>query len=88
MVHKEDVLEGTKLVDNAWAMKKKPSGVFRARLAARGFKQEEGKNYSNDNRSSPVITDMSIAIVIVFCILANWSTWITDAEGAFLHGSF
>ena len=31
---------------------------------------------------------MSIAIVMVFCILANWSTRITDVEGAFLHGSF
>ena len=62
-------------------MKKKPSGIFRARLAARGFKQEEGKNYSNDDKSS-------IVIVMVFCILANWSTRITDVEGAFLHGSF
>ena len=69
-------------------MKKKPSGIFRACLAARGFKQEKGKKYSNDDESSPVITDMSIAIVMVFCILANWSTRIMDVEGAFLHGSF
>ena len=58
MVHKDDVPEGTKLANYAWVIKKKPSGVFRARLAAREFKQEEGKNYSNDNKSSPVITDM------------------------------
>ena len=69
-------------------MKKKPSGIFRARLAARGFKQEEGKNYLNDDKSSPVITDMSITIVMVFCILADWSIRITDVEGVFLHGSF
>ena len=31
---------------------------------------------------------MLIAIVMVFTVLANWSTWITDVEGAFLHGSF
>ena len=43
MVHKEEVPEGKKLFDYAWAMKKKPSGIFRAQLAARGLKQEEGK---------------------------------------------
>ena len=30
VVHKEEVPEGTKLVDYAWEMKKKPSGIFRA----------------------------------------------------------
>ena len=76
MVHKKDIPEGTKVVDYVWAMKKKPSGVFRARLAARGLKQEEGMDYSNNDKSSPVIIDMSIAIVMVFTILANWSTQI------------
>ena len=35
VVHKKDVPKGKKLVDYAWAMKKKPSGIFKARLAAR-----------------------------------------------------
>ena len=30
VVHKDDVPDRTKLVDFAWAMKEKPSGVFRA----------------------------------------------------------
>ena len=34
VVHKDDVPKGTKIVDYAWAMKKKPSGIYRARLAA------------------------------------------------------
>ena len=88
MVHKKDVPEGKIIVDYAWAMKKKPSGVFGARLVARGFKQEEGKNYWNNLKLSPVITDMLIAIIMAFYLLANWSTQITDVEGAFLHGSF
>ena len=69
-------------------MKKKPSGVFRAQLVAIGFKQEEGTNYSNDDKLSPVIAGRLITIVMVFIVLANWSASITDVEGAFLHGSF
>ena len=69
-------------------MKKKPSGIFRARLAARGFKQEDGVNYSKDDKSSPVITDMSINICFVLIVLGKWGTRITDVEGAFLNGSF
>ena len=30
VVHRDDVPKGTKVVDYAWAMKKKPSGVYRA----------------------------------------------------------
>ena len=38
VVHRDDVPKGTKVVDYAWATKKKPSGVYRARLAACGLK--------------------------------------------------
>ena len=69
-------------------MKQKSSGVFRARLAAREFKQDEGTYCLNDDKSSPVITDILIVIVMEFTILANWSTRITDVEEVFLHGSF
>lgn len=34
------------------------------RLAARGFKQEDGVNYSKDDKSSPVINDMSTTICL------------------------
>ena len=40
-VNPEDVPANTKLMDFAWAMKKKPSGTYRARLAICGFKQIE-----------------------------------------------
>ena len=56
VVHKDYVPKGTRVVDYAWATKKKSSGVYRARLAACGFKQEDGLNYSKDDKSSPVIT--------------------------------
>jgi hypothetical protein len=69
-------------------MKKKASGVFCARLAAQGFKKVEDESYQKDDTSSPVISEMAIKITMVLIILGNWTTRITDVEGAFLNGSF
>jgi hypothetical protein len=69
-------------------MKKKPSGIYRARLAARGFKQVENESYQKDDTSSPVISEMAIKMIMVLIVLGNWTTRITDVEGAFLNGSF
>ena len=33
------------IIDSTWAMKKKASGVYRARLATRGFKQRPGVSF-------------------------------------------
>lgn len=86
-VYKDNVPPGTNVVDYTWAMKIKPSGIFPARLVVQGFKQEEGHNYPKDDKSSPVITNMLITIVMVMIILASWYPCITDVEGTFLHGT-
>ena len=49
VIKPKDVPKGTKLIDFSWAMKKKPSGVYPARLALQGFKQKENKQYRKDN---------------------------------------
>ena len=41
----EDVPEGTHVMTNTWAFKKKANGVFRARLNVRGYKQIPGEHY-------------------------------------------
>ena len=87
-VPKSQVPPGTRVIDFAWAMKKKPDGTYRVRLAARRFKQEEGTQYHKDDKSAPVISDMGIKIVMVLIILGNLYTRITDVEGAFLHGEW
>jgi hypothetical protein len=88
VIHQSEVPTGTKFIDFTWAMKKKASGVFRARLAARGFKQIEDKSYQKDDTPSPVISEMAIKITMVLIILGNWVTRITDVKGAFLNGGF
>ena len=69
-------------------MKKKPSGVYRARLALRGFKQKENEQYRKDDKSAPVVNETSIKIVMVLIVLGAWYTKVIDVEGAFLHGYF
>jgi hypothetical protein len=88
VIHESEVPKGTKYIDFTWAMKKKANGIFRARLAARGFKQVEDESYQKDDTSSPVVSEMTIKIIMVLIILGNLTTRITDVEGAFLNGGF
>ncbi len=39
---KEAISCGQKAITSTWTMKKKSNGTYRARLAARGFQQQEG----------------------------------------------
>jgi hypothetical protein len=55
VVHRNEVPIQTKFIYFTWAMKKKASSVFRARLAARGFKQVEDESFQKDVFSSSVL---------------------------------
>ena len=50
------------VIDSTWAMKKKASGVYRARLAARGFKQRAGVSYDPSDIMSPVVYEITVRI--------------------------
>ena len=77
-----------KIITSTWAMKKKASGIYRARLNARGFEQVNGIHFNQENIASPVTNDMSIRIVMVLALMAGWISQILDVKGAFLHGEF
>ena len=51
---KEDLPENCDIIDSTWSMKKKASGKYYARLAARGFKQRKGVSYYRDDLFAPV----------------------------------
>tara|TARA_B100000780_G_scaffold239015_1_gene180618 strand:- start:385 stop:4227 length:3843 start_codon:yes stop_codon:yes gene_type:complete len=87
-VKPEDVPGNVKLMDFAWAMKKKANGSHRARLALRGFKQIEGQHYLGDDKSAPVINMTSIKLALALVVMGDWATKIVDVQGAFLHGYF
>ena len=76
------------VIDSTWAMKKKASGVYCARLVARGFKQCAGVPYNPCDIMSPVVHEITVRIMLVLMIMALWHAEIIDIKGAFLKASF
>jgi hypothetical protein len=87
-VPKSDVPQKAKVLTSTWAMKKKASGTFRARLNCRGFEQVPGIHYDPKSIAAPVVTLMTIRIVFVIMIMAGWTGHVLDVRGAFLKGDF
>jgi hypothetical protein len=88
-VRRKDVPAATKIVTSTWAMKKKASGTYRARLNAQRFEQKEGLHHDGSSISAPISNEMVIKDrVSLLMIMANWVGEILDVQGAFLHGRF
>ena len=87
-VPKSTVPAGATILTSTWAMKKKASGVYRARLNARGYEQIDGEHFDKDTKASPVVALMTIMIILILMIMAGWYGSLTDVHGAFLKGHF
>jgi Reverse transcriptase (RNA-dependent DNA polymerase) len=87
-VPKSSVPKGAKILTSTWAMKKKASGVYHARLNARGYEQIDGEHFDKDTKASPVVALMTIMIIFILMIMAGWYGSLTDVHGAFLKGHF
>jgi hypothetical protein len=85
---KKDVPNGAKILTSTWAMKKKVSGRFRARINARGYEQIDGQHYESINISSRVTNDAIIRIVMILTIIFGWTAGLIDVQRAFLCGNF
>eukprot|EP00536_Pseudo-nitzschia_multiseries_P010827 jgi/Psemu1/27151/gm1.27151_g len=73
VVDKKDLPPQTKLFDSTWAMKKKASGVYQARNAIREFMQiDGGKHFDGQDKSSLVVTEVTIKVVFVLTIVGGW----------------
>ena len=83
-----DLRANDKVIDTTWAMKRKANGVLRARLVARGFKQEAGLHYNPDDLGAPVVTDTTIRIMFILELISGMASEIVDVKGAFLKGEF
>jgi hypothetical protein len=84
----EDVPKGAKVLTSTWAMKKKASGTYRARLNARGYEQIDGEHYDEDSKAAPVVQLATIFIVLILTVVMSWHAILLDVRGAFLHGKF
>ena len=71
-----------------WAMKKKANGEYQVRLAARGFKQTQGKSFIYHYISSPVMHDITVRIMLVLMLMGNMLAHLVNINGAFLLGQF
>jgi hypothetical protein len=83
---KKDVPKGEKIITSTWAMKKKASGRYRAKLNARGYEQVDGQNFDSTNISSPVTNDATIRIVIILTIIFGWTAGLIDVQGELFQG--
>lgn len=87
-IPRKDLPKGTKILTTTWAMKKKASGVLRARINARGFEQVNGIHYDSTEASSPVTHDITIRVCLILMLMMQGSAGLLDIKGAFLHGRF
>ena len=53
-IDRAKIPSNSKVLTSTWAMKKKASGKFRARLNARGFEQVDGIHCDKNTKSAPV----------------------------------
>jgi hypothetical protein len=87
-VNVNNILLGTKLLDSTWANKLKADGSTRCHLAIRGFQQIDGVHFDASDKAATFVCDVTIRVVLIVAIMANWLAWIVDVEGAFLQGQF
>jgi hypothetical protein len=63
-VQRNQVPDGTRIMTSTWACKKKSNGTYCAHLNLCGFLQVEGEHYDAHSISSPVVTIITIHIVL------------------------
>ncbi len=76
--------DGRRCVKHKWIFEIKRNGVFRARLVACGYSQIPGVDFQDT--FSPVISDVTIRILLITMIVWGLSCYLLDVETAFLHG--
>jgi hypothetical protein len=80
---------GKNVIDCKWVykIKRKADGTvdhYKARLLAKGFKQQYGIDY--EETFSPVVKSATIRVVLSLAISRGWNLRQLDVKNAFLHG--
>jgi len=78
-INEEEVPKGSTIIDLTWAMKKKPNGTLRARMAARGFNQVDVECFDSVSIAAPVMTMVSILLMMmIMMVVVSWHFLSTD----------
>jgi len=80
--------KGKKVISTTWNLRVKrlPSGFMsklKARLCCRGFEQIKGLDYTEEESYSPVVSWVTVRILLIMSILLNLSTLQIDYTAAF-----
>ncbi|KAD7116530.1 hypothetical protein E3N88_03798 [Mikania micrantha] len=80
---------GSNVVDRKWVYKIKRDQQghiqrYKARLCAKGFRQQQGIDYSDT--FSPVVKATTIRLVLSLAVTQQWPLRQLDIQNAFLHG--
>ena len=73
-----------RLIGNKWVFKIKRDGTYRARLAALGYSQIPGVDYTDN--FAPVAHDVSFRIALARMMVEKLDSLVMDVETAFLYG--
>jgi hypothetical protein len=84
----DNIPKEAKILTSTWAIKKKPNGVFRARIMARGYEQVKGIHYHEEETAAPAVLEATMNIVLIIMIIAKYTGEVMDAVGAFMNGVF
>jgi hypothetical protein len=66
----------------------KASGRYKAHITARGFEQKDGEHFDSTDKTSPVVNDITINIVLTINVMAGFWAEVVDVKGAFLTAEF
>ena len=74
----ENVPKHAKILSSTWAMKKKSIGTNRVRMNMRGYEQIDGEHYDSASISSPVRKDVSVRVLLILLVMADYGAYIVD----------
>ena len=80
----EDLPSGRRLLKCKWVFKLKRDGTHRSRLVAMGFSQIPGVDFTDS--FAPVVSDVTLRILLILKMIFGWDTKVIDVEQAFLYG--
>ena len=79
-----EIEKGRRLIGCKWVFKLKRDGRYRARLVGLGYTQIPGVDYTD--HFAPVVSDVTLRIVLVLWLIHDLEEDQLDVETAFLEG--
>eukprot|EP00957_Ditylum_brightwellii_P027315 2064978-Ditylum_brightwellii.AAC.1 len=82
-----EVPKGAKVLTSTWACKLKSNGTKRVRINGHGYEQVDGVHYDGTSIYAPLTNEVSVRIMMVLVLMADWIGRVNYVKGVFLKGS-